>query len=471
MNLKSSIIALIISSGLVTTALMATPKKHIAFPGGKCWLYRVSFKDKNGTPFSLKHPDKYLSLKSIERRKRQHLPVDSTDLPISPKYVNDIKKKGYDIVSKSKWNNTAVVRLTDSTRVTELSHFPFVKKVHLLAISPDSVPVVHRYSLEKDTTRLDSASIYGDAFEQINTLNGIKLHEAGYTGQGMTIAIIDGGFMNADKIPLLQNVTVLGTRNFTYPSSRSVYDELDHGTAVLSCIGANQTGKMIGTAPKAAFWLLRSEYGATESEAEEDWWAAAAEFADSVGVDVVNSSLGYHDFDRQIGSHSYKELDGKTALISNTASMMASKGIILTNSAGNDGENSWKKISVPADADNILTVGALRHNNINAAFSSVGYAADGRVKPDVMAHGNPCTLVKGNGILSKGSGTSFSSPVICGLVACLWQALPQLTAQQIMQLVRQSADRYETPDNIFGYGIPDFWKAYNSGKQLIERKP
>lgn len=468
MNIKS-----IITIALVcfTTATMhaANENKMIAFPGGKCWLYRVTLTDKKGTPFTLEHPEKYLSQKAIQRRNKQQLAIDSTDLPLSPHYLKAINKKGFQIVGHSKWNNTVVVRVTDTTTIKKLNNLPFVKNTHRIFVAPDSVHQSKREKIETETTPINQDTPYGDAFKQINTINGIKLHEAGFCGAGMTIAIIDGGFMNVDKIALLKNVKVLGAKNFVYPQTSSVYQELDHGTAVLSCMAANQPGLIIGTAPDASFWLLRSEYGPTESEAEEDWWTAAAEYADSVGVDLINSSLGYHNYDDTQTSHTYRQLDGKTAFISKTAARLASKGIILTNSAGNDGENQWHKISVPADAPDILTVGALRRDSTNATFSSLGYSADGRVKPDVMAIGNPCALIKGDGIITKGSGTSFSSPITCGMVACLWQALPQLNAMQIMQLVRQSADRYEHPDNVYGYGIPDFWKAYEQGMKAMQK--
>lgn len=448
---------------LACTLHAAGQKGKEAFPGGKCWLYRLTLSDKKGTNYSLEKPERFLSAKALERRARQHIAIDSTDLPVSARYVSEIKKKGFQVVSASKWNNTVVVRMADTACVGTLNALPFVKRSHRLCEMPDSVNIPQRSELQEDTTEMNTVTPYGDAWKQIHLLNGDKLHAAGFRGAGMTIAVIDGGFMNTDKIPLLDNVKILGAHNFTFPATSSVYSELDHGTAVLSCIGANQPGKMIGTAPDASFWLLRSEYGPTESEAEEDWWAAAAEFADSVGVDVINSSLGYHDFDDATTSHTYRQLDGRTALISRTAAMLAQKGIVLTNSAGNDGDDSWKKISVPADAPDVLTVGALRRNGVNATFSSVGYSADGRVKPDVMAVGNPCALIKGNGMITRGSGTSFSSPVTCGMVACLWQALPQLTATELMKLIRQSSNRYECPDNIFGYGIPDFWKAYQMG--------
>lgn len=440
--------------------------KRIAFPEGKCWLYRVSLTDKQGTPFTSAHPEEFLSQKSIDRRVRQGLAITETDLPISPKYIKTISQMGYKIVSKSKWNNSLLIKLTDTLKIKEIAALPFVKQTHRVFSSPDSIMPATRRPLEKDTTKASTTTTYGKADAQIRTINGIRLHEAGFKGDGMTIAVVDGGFMNKDSIALLNNVKVLGTKNFAFPPTTSIYDELDHGTAVLSTMAANLPGRIVGTAPNAAYWLLRSEYGPTESEAEEDYWVAAVEFADSVGVDLINSSLGYHNFDDNATSHTYRQQDGLQAFNSRAASMLASKGIILVNSAGNDGMNEWKKISCPADARDILTIGAMRKDSVNAMFSSIGPSFDGRVKPDVMAVGNPCAVVKGNGMISTASGTSFSSPVTCGMVACLWQALPQLTALQIMDIVRRSADRYEYPDNVFGYGIPDYWKAYNLGKQL-----
>lgn len=440
--------------------------QNVKFPGGPCRLYRVTLADKHGTPYSLNHPEKYLSAKAIARRNKQKIGIDSTDLPITPAYIAAIEKKGVQAVSKSKWNNTVLIKTANNANIDEIEHLPFVKSVRCVFTAPDSIANTVCSTVEEDTTKSYTTTAYGTADAQIGTLNGKKLHEAGFRGKGMTIGIIDGGFMNVDRIPLLKNVNILGAKNFAYPATQSVYRELDHGTCVLSTIAANIPGRMVGTAPDAAFWLLRSEYGPTESEAEEDYWAAAAEFADSVGVDIINSSLGYHDFDDAATSHTYKQLDGRTALISHTASMLAGKGIVLCNSAGNDGAAAWKKIGVPADARDILAVGAMKCDSINTTFSSVGNTADGRVKPDIMAMGYQCAVIRGSGHISRANGTSFASPVACGLVACLWQALPQRTAKQIMDIVRQASDRHEWPDNIYGYGIPDFWQAYITGTGL-----
>ena len=315
----------------------------------------------------------------------------------------------------------------------------------------------------KQTLLYPVSDRYGDAEHQILMLNGKKLHEAGFRGQGKLIAIIDGGFMNANQIPLFDNIRILGHHDCAYPYDADVFKLLDHGTMVLSTMAMHRDSLFTGTAPDAFFFLLRSEDGRTEFPVEEDYWAQAAEYADSIGADVVNSSLGYTRFDDRDLDHTYREQDGKTALISRTASLMASKGMILVNSAGNEGDSSWKRINVPGDASDILTVAALKADSVNAGFSSVGPSFDGRVKPDVSAMGYHSTVVRGNGRITTANGTSFSSPILCGMVASLWSALPNLTAYQIMDLVRRSADRYDFPDNIYGYGIPNFWEAYQMG--------
>ena len=279
----------------------------------------------------------------------------------------------------------------------------------------------------------------------------------------MTIAVIDAGFMNVDKIKAFNNVRIIGSHNFVVPSPTSVYKQMDHGTKVLSTMAMNQPNVFVGTAPDASYLLLRSEDYGSENIVEEDYWAEAAEYADSVGVDIITSSLGYHHFDDSLVNHRYYEQDGQTALISRTASMLARKGIVCVNSAGNDGMGSWKKISFPADARDILTVGALTYQGLNSPFSSIGPTADGRVKPDVMAIGSSTSVVSGSGSIQHDNGTSFSCPTLAGMVACLWQALPNKTAKQIIGIVRQAGNNVAHPDNIYGYGTPDFWKAYQIG--------
>jgi hypothetical protein len=234
---------------------------------------------------------------------------------------------------------------------------------------------------------------------------------------------------------------------------------------VLSCMGMNEPYFMTGTAPEASYWLFRTEDDHSESLVEQDYWAAAVEFADSVGVDIINTSLGYYAFDDNSKNYDFCQLDGDYSLISRQASRLADKGMVLVCSAGNAGRGSWKKITPPGDADHVLTVGAVDREGVLAPFSSVGNTADGRVKPDVVAVGVASAVISTSGRRSQANGTSFASPTLCGMVACLWQACPTLTAKELIELVRRSGSRADCPDNIYGYGIPDFWKAYTTWKE------
>ena len=442
---------------------------RIAFPEGKCYLYRIVLTDKKGCEATLRHPEAFLSQKAIDRRARQGLHVDETDLPVSQKYLRAIARQGVGIICKSKWNNTVVVKTSSPEQAEQLRLLPFVADIAQVFAAPDSI----RPSVRDNIVSLldDSDSLcqdpYGKAHKQIEMLGGIALHEAGFRGEGMIIAVIDGGFMNSDRIPALRKVDIIGGKDFGFPAS-DIYSESDHGTCVLSLMAANEPGAIVGTAPHASYLLLRSEVGAYESLCEEDFWAAAAEYADSVGVDVINTSLGYNLFDNPQQNHRYADLDGQSSIISKSASMLADKGIVLVNSAGNSGNSPWKKITPPADANNVITVGALRTDGTNANFSSVGPSQDGRVKPDIMAPGNPDYVIRGDGKLATGSGTSFASPLACGMVACLWQALPGKTAKEIIEIVQRASHQYDTPDNIFGYGTPDFYKAYINNAALTK---
>lgn len=430
-------------------------------------MYRVALTDKNGTPYTLDHPEEFLSSKSIARRTRQHLSVDSTDLPINPAYITAINSEDVKVVGHSKWNNTLLVRSKIPELVKRLSSLSCVKSISLVWTSPDSINSVSpRMKYHTDFNRWDTVaqSYYGVTREQVEMIGGVRMHNHGFTGKGITIAILDAGFMNAYLIPCMQNVNIVGWADFVVPKSKSVFKEMEHGTKVLSVMAVREPYVFVGTAPDASYWLLRCEDELTESPAEEDYWAEAAEFADSVGVDIISSSLGFHDFDDSSYNYKYSQLDGHTSFISATASMLASKGMILVNSAGNDGMSSWKKINVPADADDILTVGAVSPNRRNASFSSIGPTADDRVKPDIMALGSPASVITGRGTIIKDMGTSFSAPIVSGMVACLWQALRDKTALEIIDIVRRCADNYSTPDNIYGYGIPDFWRAYATTK-------
>lgn len=439
------------------------------YPGGKCMMYRLYLKDKDleHTPFSLNNPEAFLSDRAIQRRRRQGLLLDETDLPIAPAYLEAVRKTGIEIVRQSKWNNTIVVRLRKEKELQRLENLDFIIKRQKVFLSPDSINIHQPLKPHTDYTTWERyKSEYGAAQEQVTALKGERLHQAGFMGSGMMIAVFDGGFMNADKIPALQDIRLVGTKDFVLLHSDNVFSEMEHGTKVLSTMAANAPNYYKGVATDAQYLLIRTEDEHTESLIEEDYWAAAAEYADSCGVDIINSSLGYHHFDDAEMNHQYAEQDGKTALISHTASMLADKGIICVNSAGNDGMASWKKINFPADANDILTVGSIEENGINAPFSAVGPTADGRIKPDVMAWGSPTAVITGRGSVSNDNGTSFSAPLVAGMAACLWQALPDKTAREIMKLVKLSGNNQQHPDNVYGYGVPDFWEAYQTGKKL-----
>lgn len=454
-----------------TLAVVARGKQAVK---KKTYIYRYYLTDKQATNFAIDRPQRFLSAKSVERRARQQLPIDSTDLPVPRQYVRQFAVKGATVLGTSRWQNTVVVRSADTLLLNRLAQLPIVSEARCVYVAPDSIEKNDdiSWNVHDSFNRWDSVrnEPYGMAAHQIEMLNGLRLHEAGLTGKGMVIAVLDGGFQNYDRIPALQRARVLGVRDFVHQGNPEDSDypgkdfhQIDHGTRVFSAMAAYAPEVMIGTAPDASFWLLRTEEPPTEQPVEEDYWTMAAEFADSVGADIISSSLGYYKYDDGLPSYRLRNLDGKTAFVSRTASMLARKGIVHCNSAGNSGMGEWKKIGVPADAPDILTVGAVDKIGKLATFSSIGPSQDGRVKPDVVALGHNTTLISGRGTLVHDMGTSFSTPVTSGMVACLWQGLRHLTALQIIELVRQSADQYDAPNNIYGYGLPDFWKAYQSG--------
>ncbi len=425
----------------------------------KTYKYRINFRDKAATAYSLDEPRAYLSERALERRARQGLALDSTDLPVCESYVHALTEKGMALVTQSKWNNSAVVETSDTLQAEEIKALPFVASVRKVWTLPDSIPARNPGRKKEIAGKVPAGeNYYGEAFRQIAIHRGDSLHAAGFRGEGMLVAIIDAGFYNADTIGVFRNLKLEGTRDFVNARS-DIYADNYHGMIVLSCLAANEAFVMVGTAPEASYWLLRSEDNDTEQPVEEDYWAAAAEFADSVGVDVVNTSLGYHAFDDPSMSYRYRDLDGHRSPMSHAASLAAGKGMVVVCSAGNAGRDTWKKITPPGDAENVLTVGAIDGERMNAEFSSVGNTADGRIKPDVMAMGVAAAVTDTDGTVSHANGTSFASPVFCGLATCFWQACPWLTAKQVVKALQQAGDRRDCPDNIFGYGIPDVWEA------------
>ncbi len=458
---------------LTFTFAFVSIQSKAKFNSKKDYVYRFYLKDKKGGSCSIDRPKRFLSQKSIERRKRQGLRIDSTDLPVPMHLVSLFETKETHVLGTSRWNNTVLVCARDTTSLSKLRHLPCVREACMVYQFPDSIkedgkllrPKHHEKFNRWDSLRNDPL---GMARTQIEMVKGDRLHENDLCGQGITIAVLDGGFQNVDRLPCFSQTNIIGTYDFVGQAQGldkiDFFKGIDHGTKVLSVMGAMAPEVMTGTAPEANYWLLRCEDPDTEMPIEEDFWAMASEFADSVGVDIINSSLGYQEFDNDLGNYQLKDLDGHSTLISHTASLLADKGIILCCSAGNSGMGSWKKITIPADAIDVLTVGAVNQHGNNAPFASVGPTQDGRVKPDVVALGSGTTLISGRGTLIRDMGTSFSTPIICGLVACLWQGLPKKNAREIMELVRQSSSQFDTPDNIYGYGLPNFWQAFMIGK-------
>ncbi|MCB2194971.1 MAG: S8 family serine peptidase [Bacteroidetes bacterium] len=426
--------------------------------------YRLFLTDKDHSPYSLDKPEEFLSPEAILRREKQEIEIRNNDLPISKYYTDSLNKLGLQILNQSKWLNSVVVYTLDTELIDTIRRYGFIKSKQKIEknLTPKTAIGFGLNAEYLVTKNQDNALDYGYGTTQIAMINGHVLHQNGYKGQGMTIAVIDGGFYKVDELPafdsLWTNSQILGTRDFV-DGDYNVYHGSDHGMKVLSTMASNIPGELIGTAPKANYWLLRSEYTPTENSIEEDNWVAAAEFADSVGCDIITSSLGYSEFDDPQQNYSYSDMDGNTTVVTRAADIAASKGILVLNSAGNAGDDEWKYITAPADGDSVLTVGAVDEYAQYVYFSGLGPTSDGRIKPNVSALGYQTSVQGVNGAITIANGTSFSTPIIAGMAACLWQSVPDLTNMEIIQRIEESAHQYSTPDYYLGYGIPDFAKA------------
>jgi len=419
---------------------------------------RIVLNDKGTSEVNVNQPERFLSPKAISRRRNQNIPVDALDLPISPVYLKAIEAVGGKIVSKSKWLNSVVIYCEDQFLLDQYSALPFVKDVKKVwqgrknsgpQTAYADVPQI--VSNHTNQTHFD----YGVATAQISVNNGQVLHQNGYKGAGIDIAVLDMGFPNLKKNEAFRNVNVKGAKSFVFENN-DPYATGYHGLDVTSCMAVNLPGKYVGTAPEANYWLFRTEDEASEFPIEEDYWVAAAEYADSAGVDIINSSLYYAtSYSIDYGRYKYEDMDGKSAVSSRGANVAASKGILIFNCAGND--QSW--VGAPADAPGVIAVGSVINKSQEATSTSFGITVDGRMKPDVMAYGAYCAVYTTNGILKYTSGTSFASPIMCGLAACLWQAYPKLTAADMREVLRKSADRAGQPVIPFGFGVPDMQRA------------
>ncbi len=431
--------------------------------------YWIQFTDKSFSEYSTDNPQEFLSPKAIERRVKHSVPIADNDLPVSRFYTDSLEKLGLEILNRSKWFNAVTVYTTDNALMDTLHLLGFVagkqKVAGIRKTAPEStgkLPADFMSVRQFKKTTTDYYQ-YGSSGNQVWMMNGNFLHNLGYRGNGMDIAIIDAGFKNANSVSSLAHLyldgRVLGTHDFV-SAGTSVYTQHQHGTNVLSVIAGNQPGTLIGTAPEASYWLLRSEDDMSEYLIEEDNWISAAEFADSAGVYIINTSLGYTVFDDPSMNHTYQDMDGKTTRISKASGIAASKGILIFVSAGNEGNRSWRYISAPADNDSVIAVGAVNAQRNYAVFSSTGPTSDGRIKPDLTAQGQTVVLQSEWGSIMTGNGTSFSSPLVAGLAACLWEAFPQAKSWEIKKAIIKSSSLFKNPDNFRGHGIPDFEKAY-----------
>ncbi len=447
-------------------------------------LYKVVFNDKSQSEYSISRPGDFLTPRALERRQRYHIPVTEEDLPIPSAYLKAIEDNGGRVHIRSRWLNSVIIELPEESHVEKIRTLHFIKTITSaaeLGIKQDSVtlsPGGEKPFFASERTDLPVTSAaprnsgalqsfdYGASLNQIAMINGVALHSMGFKGEDIVIAVLDAGFRAVDTMAAFDslwiNGRILGTHDFVIEGGNVFEPGIhQHGMMVLSIMGGNLPGQLVGTAPHAGYYLLRTEDGRSEYLMEEYYWIMGAEYADSLGADIINSSLGYTEFDNPADDHTYQDMDGNTTPITLGADMASKKGILVCNSAGNSGSSAWKYIGAPADGDSVLAVGAVDPQKNWATFSSLGPAYDGRVKPNVVAQGQQTILASPWGGISGGSGTSFSSPVIAGMTACLWQAKRDFNNMQIIEAIQKSADQSSHPDDTLGYGIPDFLLAKN----------
>jgi len=436
--------------------------------------YYVQFTDKDNSPYSINNPEEFLTQRAIDRRAKYSIEISEQDLPVNPQYIQGVTDAGATILVPTKWLNGVTIYTTEQSVLDAVNALPYVESVAKMHDMYNPIKKAYfeneKYGEqavgnEKSAHKISSYD-YGFAANQIEQLNGTLLHDQGFKGEGMVIAVLDAGYDVVKTHQLFDslwaNNQILGSMDFVDRDTNNVYGHHYHGRMVLSCMGANVEGLMVGTAPKASYWLLRSEDGASENVIEEYNWVSAAEFADSVGADVINSSLGYIDFDNPAWDHTYEDMNGMTAVATIGADIAVEKGILVVNSAGNSGGSEFPWIGAPADGFNVFSIGAVDGNGNRVGFSSIGPTYDGRRKPVLMAQGSGSAIADDSQGVQFGSGTSFSSPIMAGMAACLMEAFPDKTPYEIIESLKDSGDNASSPDNEIGWGIPDFMAAYST---------
>lgn len=425
--------------------------------------YLIEFTDKDNSPYSTESPLVFLSQRAIDRRERQNIQISSSDFPVNPDYLEGLNSFTVKTMHTSRWLNTALVSAY-SDKLDQIERLQFVKSVTYVGENSGAGLILRKSGKARDENPGEPTEThYGYANFQNMSINVNSLHDQNYRGKGILIAVLDGGFSNADIMPFFDNVRAekrfLAHRDFV-EGDDYVFETSSHGSQVLSVMASDLPNILVGSAPDASYVCLKTEDNGGEYRAEESNWVAALEYADSLGVDIINSSLGYTTFSDETMNYIYENLDGKTSIATQAAEIAFSKGMIVVNSVGNEGNTPWKYLDVPADGVHVLAVGATDQAGYKTKFSSFGPTPDGRIKPDVSALGKNISVASIYSTKVKTTkGTSFSAPLVAGAIAALWQAVPLRTNAEIIEAVKLSSDRAARPNNELGYGIPDFGKA------------
>lgn len=415
--------------------------------------YWIFLSDKNDVTFD---PYAYFDQKAIDRRMKHNLSLSHfTDWPLNNSYIQIVKENSDSILGQTRWFN-AIAVMANPEQIIALQKLSCVREVR---------PMKY-YAVTAATEHISSTSdIDNDKKNQLESMEYHLFQEAGIDGKGVRIAIFDGGFPGVNTIsalkPIIESGRLIMTWDFT-KNKENVFYSISHGTNVMSCIGGvDFDGNAIGMATGAEYLLAKTEIK-REPYSEEKNWLEAVEWADKNGAEIINSSLGYTS-DRYF----QEDMDGEKSLVAKAANMAASKGILVVNAAGNDGDSGWEIIGTPADADSVLAIGGVSPESlIHISFSSYGPTATGTMKPNVCAFGQAYVAEKGGGY-SIASGTSFASPLVAGFAACALQANPNLKTMELFHLIEQSGHLYPYFDYAHGFGIPQASYILNQTRDSI----
>jgi hypothetical protein len=436
------------------------------------WVYLT---DKENVTASIANPISILTQNAIDRKAAHNIPIDERDVPVNENYITQLKvQTGITVLAKSKWFNAVyVIGLEDAINALESLDF-----VEFVDFADKNLNADSRVSTQNNKFEYEEGLVnfsYGSTQNQVEMIGVDHLHISDYTGEDIVIAVLDAGFPNVNTMNAFQrlrnNGDLLGGYDFVDRNDDVFeYTGNEHGTRVLSNMAGFIQDEFVGTAPDASYYLFRTEDSASEMPVEETYWVEAAERADSLGVHIINSSLGYRVFDNENYSYTPSDMNGNTAFITKGANIANEKGILVVNSAGNSGASAWLTVGAPADASGVFSIGAVDFEGNYASFSSQGTSIQPTQKPDVVARGAAAFVVNSDNVIINNNGTSFSSPIMAGGIASLWQALPDASHEDIKQYVRMSASQFNTPDFFLGYGIPNLELALEIGLSLSEEE-